>query len=180
MKNEEKRLHHRVPMVINEAGEVVFQISSDHNNLPKERLVAKPTPIMLCNEVSKMFRNTMRESVDDPRIQGSYREILFHLAREDGKTQLELARLTHLKPPSVSVALVKLEDEGYVIRQADTVDQRCTRVYLTDKGKGIDKKARDVIRTLDLRAVKGFSEDEIKQLTVLLFRLRENIADDEE
>lgn len=179
MNKKEDSQNRRVPMEINEAGEVVFKNSPNQSKTQKVRLVAKPTPIMLCNEISKMFRNTMRESVEDPRIQGSYREILFHLAREDGRTQLELARLTHLKPPSVSVALGKLEDEGYVTRQADKLDQRCTRVYLTEKGKNIDEKARDVIKTLDFRAVKDFTEEEIKQLTILLFRLRENIADDE-
>lgn len=178
MKKKEESLHHRAPMEINGAGEVVFSCNPDHNTPSRRIPEAKPTALMLCNEVSKMFRNSIRESVDDQRIQGSYRDILFHLAREDGRTQLELARLTHLKPPSVSVALGKLEDEGYVIRRADSIDQRCTRVYLTDKGKGIDEKARDVIKVLEQKAVKGFSDEEIKQLTVLLFRLRENIADD--
>ena len=128
--------------------------------------------------MSKLFRNRMREQAEDQRVQGSYREILFHLAREDGKTQLELARLTHLKPPTVSVALGKLEDEGYVVRVADQKDQRCTRVYLTDKGKAIDEKAHEVIEELDLCAVKGMTEEELRQLTVLLFRMRENLADD--
>lgn len=176
-KKEERKLF-RAPMEIDESGEVVFSRTRDHAGPQKDRPTTKPTALLLCNEVSKMFRNTIRESVDDQRIQGSYRDILFHLAREDGKTQLELARLTHLKPPTVSVALGKLEDEGYIIRLSDSIDQRCTRVYLTEKGKGIDEKAQEVIKALELKAVKGFSDEEIKRLTVLLFRLRENIADD--
>ena len=88
--------------------------------------------------------------------------------------------MTHLKPPTVSVALAKLEDEGYVTRRADRADQRRTRVYLTDKGKAIEEKANSVIDILDTKAVDGFSGEEIKQLMKLLFRMRENIADDKE
>ena len=174
----------RAPMEINEAGEVVFaeppHDPMDFMKQKKQRRCHKPTPLMLCNEISKMFRNTMRENTEDQRVQGSYREILFHLAHEDGRSQLDLANLTHLKPPTVSVALAKLEDEGYVTREADPMDARRTRVYLTDKGKAIDEKAHGVIRSLDDKAIRGFSEEEIKQLMILLFRLRENIADDEE
>ncbi len=183
-KETEYRRSARAPMKINAEGEVVFveppHDPMDFMNPKKERISHKPTPIMLCNEVSKMFRNIMRENVDDQRVQGSYREILFHLAHEDGRSQLDLARLTHLKPPTVSVALAKLEAEGYVTREADPMDARRTRVYLTDKGKAIDEKAHEVIRILDRKAVQGFSAEEIKQLMVLLFRLRENIADEEE
>ena len=175
----------RAPMMIDQNGDVVFAPPPlHHNDKPRDvhssKHPKKPTPLMLCNEISKMFKNTIRNSVEDQRIQGSYREIIFHLAHEDARTQLELARLTHLKPPTVSVALGKLEDEGYVIRKADALDARCTRVYLTDKGKAIDEKSHKVIEHLDSKALCGFSEDEIRQLMVLLFRVRENIADDEE
>ena len=145
-KDVEFRHSARAPMEINSEGEVVFSEPPhdpmDFTKPKKNRHIShKPTPLMLCNEVSKMFRNTMRENTEDQRVQGSYREILFHLAYEDGRSQLELANLTHLKPPTVSVALAKLEDEGYVAREADPMDARRTRVYLTDKGKAIDEKA---------------------------------------
>ncbi len=173
----------RLPMKIDEQGNVVFvdppREQMDFLKPQPECKHKNPTPLMLCNEISKMFSNAIRESTQDQRIRGSYREILFHLSRCDGRNQLELAKLTHLKPPTVSVALQKLEDEGYVTREADPMDQRRTKVFLTDKGKQIDEKARTVIHSFDDRVSKGFSEEEMKQLMVLLFRMRENIAEDE-
>lgn len=175
--------HGRAPMMINDEGEVVFAPRHDcEGRGDKERKgnrPHKPTPLMMCNEISKMFANTVRESNDDQRIQGSYRDILFHLAREDGKSQLDLAHLTHLKPPTISVALNKLENEGYVRRESDPMDARRSRVYLTEKGRAIDEKAKSAIVILDEKAAKGFSEEEYKQLMVLLFKLRENIAEKE-
>ena len=82
----------RAPMMINEEGDVVFALPPHDGQLnhPMAKPKKKPTPLMLCNEISKMFRNTMRESTEDQRVQRSYREILFHLAHGDGKSQLEL------------------------------------------------------------------------------------------
>lgn len=169
----------RAPMAINEEGEVVFVQRADKNGMIKEpKQGKKPTPLMLCNEISKMFGNAVRNSNDDQKIHGSYRDILFHLAREDGKSQLDLARLTHLKPPTISVALAKLEADGYITREVDPMDQRRARVYLTDKGRAIDEKAYAVICELDQKAINGLTKDEYKQLMVLLFKLRENIAED--
>ena len=125
-----------------------------------------------------MFRNTMRGASDDALIQGSYRDIVFNLSHGDGKTQLEIANHIHLKPPTVSVALAKLEKEGYIERKSDPMDARCTRVYLTEKGKSIHERAHSTIETLEANATKGLSDEEIKQLNLLLFKVRENIADD--
>ncbi len=164
-------------MEVNEAGEVVFTEKGRYEGEGKMEF-RKPTPLMLCNEISRMFRNTMRSMSSDSVVQGSYRDIIFNLAHGDGKTQLEIANNIHLKPPTVSVALAKLEDEGYVTRKPDPMDARCTRVYLTDKGNSIHERAHEAIHTLEDKAAKGLSEEELKQLTLLLFKLRENIADD--
>lgn len=176
----DERSFRRVPMMINEKGEVVFAVpSKDDLNMRKKPVMQKSTPIMLCNEISKMFGGIIRESTrEECSLQGSYRDILFHLSIEDGRTQLELANLAHITPPTASVAIQKLEDEGYISRKADEYDKRKSRVYLTDKGKQIDEKARSVIRELNTEATKGFTEEEINTLCVLLYRMRENIAND--
>ncbi|MBR5514607.1 MAG: winged helix-turn-helix transcriptional regulator [Clostridia bacterium] len=177
--------HRRAPMTVNEQGEVIFApIQHEAQGEAGRRKICnplshKPTPLMLCNEITKMFGSVMRESTEkECPLTGSYRDIIFHLAREDGKTQLELANLIHITPPSASVALVKLEEDGYIKREADECDKRKVRVYLTEKGKKIDERSRSVIKTLDAKATEGFSEEEIKNLCVLLYRMRENIAND--
>ena len=176
MKKMKAEMRPRMPIEINEAGEVVFSVKEP--SAEGRMKFDKPTPLMLCNEISKMFGNTLRSSSDDALIQGSYRDIIFNLAHGDGKTQLEIANHIHLKPPTVSVALAKLENEGYIERKADPMDARLTRVYLTDKGRAIHDRGHEAIYTLETNATKGMSDDEIKQLNLLLFKVRENIADD--
>lgn len=145
-------------------------------NLQERRLPPKDsTPLMLINEISKLFCNHMRQ-YDDPNLNNSYRHLLFHLAHQDGRTQLELAKLTHLKPPTVSVSLAKLEAEGYVERVADKADLRQTRVYLTEKGHEVDRRARIAIDEIESKVTECLCETERAELLSLLIKLRDNLT----
>lgn len=135
---------------------------------------AEETPLVLINEVSRLFLNKMREH-NEGSISGSYRHIIFHLAQKDGRTQLELARLTHLKPPTVSLSLAKLETGGYVRREADPVDLRQTRVYLTDLGRQIDDASREAFISFEKQAISGLTDEERNTLVKLLKAVREKI-----
>lgn len=166
----------RPELTVNDKGEVVYTNPppQSRKSMPHQ---SKPTPIMLSNEISKIFVEIMRNECDDNKMQGSYRSILFHLARNDGRTQYELAKLTHLKPPSVSVALAKLEKDGFVIRISDKMDLRKTRVFLTEKGKSIDIKANEMISKIDDSATENFTKEEYDSLMRLLLKLRNNLLE---
>lgn len=147
----------------------------NYAHLPRRRMPpAQKTPMMVINEVSKLFRDTMRENAD-PNVQGSYRSLLFHLAHEDGRTQLELAKLTHLKPPTVSITIRKMESDGYVTRVTDENDMRQVRVYLTEKGRNHDKMVQEHINSIDQKVMKDITPEEAKTVIRILERMRDNL-----
>ncbi len=131
----------------------------------------QPTPLMLITEISKLFRDRIR----DENMQNSYRMILFHLAMRGGRTQLELANITHLKPPTISVTLQKMEADGYVRRVPNERDMRQTLVYLTEKGEEYNKNIRMKIEKIDKEVASGFTDEELKALVSMLTRIRDNI-----
>ena len=135
-------------------------------------------PFMVINDLSKIFHYKLRRLADESGLNESYRHILFHLVHKDGVTQLELARATNLRPPTISVTLQKMQEEGYVERRRDETDLRSTRVFLTDRGRAFDDASRKLVESIDTAATKGFTEDEITLLMNLLGRIRENVAPD--
>ena len=138
-----------------------------------------PTPPMLVNEISRLFHARMR--ADDPGgliSQDSTRLIMRALAREDGCSQLDLVRKTHLKPPTVSVTLKRLETDGLVERRSDPMDLRVTRVYLSPRGQEHNRRVLSRLRETDAELMQGFSEEEISQLLHFLERMRNNILPD--
>lgn len=139
------------------------------------------TPPMIIGQISRMQRSRMRESEPENLImvQNSCRALFWSLVHRDGVTQLELAESTRLKPPTVSVALKRMEEQGYVRREADPMDMRAVRVYLTDEGRVLDESHLDRIRRIDEIAMRGISEEETKLLRALLIKMRNNLANEE-
>lgn len=135
------------------------------------------TPSMYINDISKIFNNAISHASKMKEASHGSRRILFHLAHNDGLTQLQLVKLTHLSPPSVSVAITKLENEGFVQRMADIKDLRQVRIYLTEKGREHDISVRKKCRETDEIMMKGISPDEQEQLCYLLKKMLENLVE---
>ena len=139
----------------------------------------KKNPMMLIGEVARLMGEKIREKCDDaPIVQKSGRLLMIELSKKDGRTQLDLSHATHLKAPTVSVALQKLESEGFVYRQPDEYDLRATRVYLTEKGRRIDNSIRRRIVEEEAVVTSCLSDEEKETLAKILSKIKKSILDD--
>ena len=111
----------------------------------------KESPPMLINEISHLCRAKMR-AVNSQMSQES--------------------------TPTVSVTLGRLEKLGYITQAPDQGDQRAVRVYLTEKGRELDRTTLERIREIDEILMKGITPDESLQLMALLNKIRHNILQD--
>jgi len=131
---------------------------------------------MLISEISKVTHDTVRRKNEQQlSLPMGYGKLIFHLAHCDGITQLDLSRTVRLTPPTVSIALRKMETAGYVTRTADCDDLRQTKVFLTEKGRQIDEGIRDSFKAIDEQSVKGLSDEEKATLKSLLIKVRANV-----
>lgn len=130
---------------------------------------------MLIGEISRITKNAVRRESEAVGLPQGFRAIIFHLSRRDGITQLELARLTNLKPPTISVSLQKMEQEGLVSRKNDSADLRKTIVTLTDKGRSIISRLDDVFLAYDKAITDSLTKEEAKTLKALLLKARAGV-----
>lgn len=144
---------------------------------PPPRKDLSDNPVKLCNEISRLFRATLRESRNAEGImtQPGAMLVLSFLAIGDGTTQLELVKATHLKAPTVSAILKTMESEGIVRRVPDEKDLRAIRVFLTDKGRAIDVENIERIKEITRLSLEGLDKNEEALLMSLLTRLRNNL-----
>lgn len=138
--------------------------------------VAEP-PQMLINQISRLFAAMMRES-DIEMSQESVRYIIINLARQDGVTQLDLVNKTHMKPPTVSLTLKRLESDGYVRRQQDLEDNRAVRVFLTEKGRNLLNNSFERLQAAEQVLMRGISPAEKEILITILTKMRDNMLDE--
>ena len=93
----------------------------------------------------------------------------------DGLSQREIAKILHIKPPTVNVSIQRLEKAGFLYKKPDEKDQRVTRIYMTEKGKEIKAKALERIHKNEAVMMEGFSEAEQCLLRRFLEQILVNI-----
>lgn len=154
--------------------------TKDTDIKPKDPFVLKmendaQAVMMMINGISREFESRMRSGCERKGIKSSYRQIIFHLAREDGLSQLELVRRIRFKPPTISVTVQSMESEGYVLRKPDPDDSRIIRVYLTDKGRQTDKQIFRTIQRTEKEFTAAIPEEDLRELRGYLEKIIDNI-----
>ncbi len=143
---------------------------------PPLRKELSENPVKLCHDISRLSHAKIRgANIDGIMSQHGARLVLASLAANDGATQRSIVDITHLRPPTVSVLLRRMESEGMVELRENPKDRRELCAYLTDYGREIDSKAIDKIKESDAIALEGLSESERETLMALLSKIRENL-----
>lgn len=104
-------------------------------------------------------------------------QILLELDRTGPRTQSQLAAATSYEPPTVTLAVRKLEAAGLVSRAQSPSDARMIVVGLTDLGRALMPRVRSAWRKLAAETVSGLTPAERADLTLSLRRLLDNLVD---
>ena len=143
---------------------------------PLARRELVENPVKLCHEISRLSRAKARErAISGVMSQHGARLVLSILAANDGISQRVLVEGTHLRPPTVSVILSKMAEEGIVEFYRNPDDRRQTLVHLTDYGKEVDMTVVSTIKEIDKMALCGLEGEEYELLMSLLRKMRDNL-----
>ncbi len=144
--------------------------SAVHDFLEEKRL-----PLAIIKEIARLSVCLDEENGDRLPVNEIDRLILLEISVKEGRMQVELCELLHLKKPTVSVSIKRLEAAGFISRETDVLDHRASRLYLTNSGRelaaAINKRERDGEKA----AIKDLTTNERDMLTKLLIKVYENI-----
>jgi DNA-binding MarR family transcriptional regulator len=140
---------------------------------------------MLIHDCAKLFGTQMRRLSEKAGVPSGYRVLLMHLSHDyrqenRGIPQYELASVTHLTAPTISVTLQKMEQDGLVERRNDKEDARQIRVYLTQKGFELDSRNHEAALETEEKALSGLTEEELTVLERILLHIKQNLSDEKE
>lgn len=108
-------------------------------------------------------------------LKSGHTRILFILNCEGNLSQKMLAARAGVKPPSITVALKKLEKLGYVSRETDAEDQRVIRIALTEKGENCVDEIKEAAARVERILFRGFSDEERILVRRLLIQMQDNL-----
>lgn len=95
----------------------------------------------------------------------------------DGARVTELAERAQITKQSMGYLVDYLEERGYVERVPDPVDGRAAIVRLTERGRAVDRTAREIIGNIEDEWARQLSVRRMHQLRDSLRRLVEILED---
>ena len=107
--------------------------------------------------ISRMY-NTQAAQND---ITTSIGFVLLNIDQERGTPATKIAPLLGLETRSLTRILRSMEEKGLIYKQADSVDKRSVRIFLTPMG--LDKKeiSRQTVRHFNLKAREKISQSQL-------------------
>jgi DNA-binding MarR family transcriptional regulator len=101
--------------------------------------------------------------------------LLLFISDHDGWTHSEIAEKLRISPAAVTKVIKRLEEEGYLLRQADEKDERVSRVFILDKGRSVVGELHSNFEEFNDQTFKDFSEEEMDQFEEYLKRIMINL-----
>ena len=101
--------------------------------------------------------------------------VLFSLKHWGEQSQKQLAERVGITPPSMTVALRKMEEKGYVTRRQDEKDQRVVKIHLAPQGEECIEGIQRVICEMEEIVYQGISREEILLMKRLLTEMKNNL-----
>ena len=102
--------------------------------------------------------------------------LLRHVWQKDGLLQSELVGCLSVEPPTVTKMLARLEKAGFLKRRRDPKYKKQWRVYLTAKGKHVEKAVQEHWTRMEALATHGLAAAEKRTFIELATRVRENLT----
>lgn len=101
--------------------------------------------------------------------------LLFILNKHDGLSQKEIADKLGIKPSTITVMLKRMESGNLVCRRQDSEDQRVSRVYLTEEGRRLSEKSKEITIQLQDECFGNFTQEEKENFRRLFIQMRDNL-----
>ena len=121
--------------------------------------------------VSQAFERAMADAGGSASVW----QVLLLVRSQQWGTQSEMAEAMGISGATLTHHLNAMEEQGLVRRWRESSNRRVQRVELTDAGRALFDRLRDVARAHDERLRSNLSGEESAQLAELLERLRAGV-----
>lgn len=131
----------------------------------------------LTNRAGSQMMKAMRDSLTTAGIEMPPEQmmVLFQLWEKDGINQKELVDGSFKDKTSITRGIHSLEKHNLVVRITDENDKRNKKIYLTQKGKKMEKIVKPLAYETQGQAIKGISKKDLEVCKKVLNKIYENL-----
>jgi len=101
--------------------------------------------------------------------------LLAFVRSHPGCTQTEIAESLGVSSASVAFSVKRLEKTGFLMKQVNSLNMRCNKLYVTSDGLDVLERFSDVYDEMNQAMFDGFSKEELDLLASFTERVQNNI-----
>lgn len=135
---------------------------------------ALDSPGMLINRLAHAMALDMDRRLRAYEVTLSQWFVLKQLWRQEGRSQVELQDLLDLERATVNGLVQRMTRAGLIQSKPDPDDRRVQRIFLTERGRALQKITPALEEEVNTRVLEGFSDDERTFFIRLLARALHN------
>jgi MarR family transcriptional regulator, organic hydroperoxide resistance regulator len=124
------------------------------------------------------FRSQMDEQLRPQRVTTAQLHVMKVIRDEPGGSGAQLARACYVTPQSAQALLKGLENDGWITRTKDRVNDRILIAQLTPNGEELLQTAEKLARVIEKRLWRGVELEAVEALNGVLAQCLENLEDD--
>ena len=128
----------------------------------------------LFQHTNRLFQELRRRLASLHGLEEAQPRIMGILAHNPGISQRVLSERLAITPASTTAQVQKMEIQGLIERRPDPDDQRVLRLYLTEKGREIDRNLVAGLDGLEATFLEGLGQEEITEFRRLLLHIHDN------
>jgi DNA-binding MarR family transcriptional regulator len=102
--------------------------------------------------------------------------VLYHLWKEDGRSQQDLCNATFRDKPSITRLIDNLEKLNLVKRVSHEKDRRINKVYLTRQAQKLQEETMQLAEQTLNEALEGVPSDQIEMCKEVLQKVYDNLS----
>ena len=125
---------------------------------------------------SRAMRTFLTNSLSMSGIYAGQDGVILALAEQDGLTAGSIAERLGVKPPTMTRTLARMEAQGFIRREADTLDGRQMRALLTEEGRRHVGAIQLAVRGTESLAMTGLDDKDVRQFLKLLRKINRNLG----
>jgi MarR family transcriptional regulator, organic hydroperoxide resistance regulator len=133
----------------------------------------------LVKDAVRMLDRVLQRRLARHRVSSGHWPFLRALWATDGLTQIELSREAGVMEPTTFAALKAMESLGYIVRRPVSGDRRKKQVFLTARGRALERRLVPLATKINAIAIDGVAEGDVAATRRTLLAMIDNLAADE-
>lgn len=131
----------------------------------------------LLSQIIRLHYHQIHAHLDKIDVYPGQPPVLFMLNERNGLSQKEMADNMKIKPATLTVMLKRMEGSQLVERRQDPVDQRVSRVFITEKGRERARKLQGIFDKMEDECFQNITPEELAFLRRMFMQMRDNLVE---